>query len=283
MRARAAVVFLVVTALLPGHARLLHKKDRMQGIAGFLSAEAQRIGSVELLEVANNAQQPDAFGKVKDLISHMIAQHMTAQAEATDHKAFCDKEMGGSKKKIEKLQTDQQKNNADLDMKKAQLAELKDSIGDLHEEVAKAHKSRQKATEIRQQEADAYEATKKDADTAVHALSAADFDDDKARAAAEKAEEERITRQVHAENQEQDRQFKFKKLDGEIQEAMAAKTKEVELKERKVIQMNHEIVTLEGDIRMRQEELDASNEYFEKIKTTCTVKAEPHEDRKRRR
>merc|ERR1719160_1343839 len=105
---------------------------------------------------------------------------MTAQAEATDHKAFCDKEMSGSKKKIEKLQTDQQKNNADLDMKKAQLAELKDSIGDLHEEVSKAHKSRQKATEIRQKEADAYEAQKKDADSAVHALSAADFDDDKA-------------------------------------------------------------------------------------------------------
>lgn len=278
---------LVTAVWLPSLVAGVGSNGRVKDVAGFLQQEGRRLKSAELLQLAHDARYtPDAMGKVKDMINHMIAQHMTAQAEDTDRKGFCDKEVAESKKKIERISTELQKKQADRDLQSAKLDELKDSITDTHEEISKAHTSAKKAMEIRSQEEKDYEELKKNADQAIASARMEHMknpDYEKAREALEKIEIDMSDKKIHAENKEQEAQFKYKKLTQDLDEAVAAKTKEVENKEHEVVRDKHDLVIADGDIKSLQEELAASKEYEEKIKSSCTVGVEPHKERARRR
>jgi hypothetical protein len=284
---RALVVLLAAWKLGPFLVSGYGSNRPIKDVAGFLQKEGRRLKSAELLQLAHDARYtPDAMDKVKDMISHMIAQHMTAQAEDTDRKGFCDKEVAESKKKIERASTDLEKKSADRDMQSAKLDELKDSITDMHEEISKAHTSKQKAMEIRKKEEGAYEELKKNADESIASARMEHLknpDYEKARDALEKIEVEMSDKKIHAENEENDAQFKYKKLMQELDEAVAAKTKLVENKEHEVVRDKHDLVIADGDIKSQQEELAASKDYEEKIKSSCTVGVEPHKERAHRR
>jgi len=83
-------------------------------------------------------------------------------------------------------------------------------------------------------------------------------DSEKVRKAIEKEEEDLMLKKVHAEDKEEDKKFRYKKLDGELAEAIARKTREVELKERKVVSMTHESSQADGDFKIAQEEQAAA-------------------------
>merc|ERR1719198_1404929 len=156
----------------------------------------------------------------------MIAKHQSALAEDTSHKAFCDKEMVASKAKVEKLKSELEKRTADKDLHSAQLAEVKDNIGDLHEEIAKAQKDKMKAAKLREDEAAAYEEKTREWDATLEKLKRQRrTEDDKVRKAAEKEVEELMLKKVHAENKEQEGQFKYKSLDTDLAQAIAKKTR----------------------------------------------------------
>jgi len=282
-----ALVALLAAVWLPFLVAGFGSNGRITDVAGFLQKEGRRLKSAELLQLAGDARYtPDAMKNVKDMINHMIAQHMTAQAEDTDRKGFCDKEVAETKKKLERSTTDLQKRNADRDLQSAKLDELKDSITDIHEEVSKAHTAKQKAMEIRSQEAKAYEELVKNADAAIASARMEHMknpDYEKAAKALEDIEVEMSNKKIHAENEEQEAQFKYKKLNQELDEAVAAKTKEAENKEHEVVRDKHDLVIAEGDIKSLEEELAASKDYEAKIKSSCTVGVEPHKERARRR
>lgn len=282
----ALAVFLTASAWAPFLVAGYGSKGPVKDIAGFLQNEGRRLHSAELLQLAHDARYNPAMDKVKDMISHMIAQHMTAQAEDTDRKGFCDREVAESKKKIERISSDLEKKQADRDMQSAKLDELKDSITDIHEDVSKAQTSKQKAMEIRKQEEKAYEELKRNADQAIASARMEhkkNLDHEKASDALEKVEIEMSDKKVHAENKEQEAQFKYKKVMHELDEAVEAKTKEVENKEHEVVRDKHSLVIADGDIKSLQEELAASKDYEEKIKSSCTVGVEPHKERAHRR
>jgi len=277
-------VCLGVAGLLPAAFSLSLAPSRLERAARILQLEGQRSGSAELLQLGNQARQPDEMEKVKKMITHMIVQHQTALSEDTSHKAFCDKEMAASKTKVKKLKTEIQKRTADRDLHAAQLGELKDKIGDLHEEVAQAHKDRQKAAKLREDEAAKYEKNKRDWDATLQELRRKRrTDSEKVRKAVEKEEEDLMLKKVHAEDKEEDKKFRYKKLDGELAEAIARKTREVELKEHKVVSMTHESSQADGDFKIAQEEQAAAKDYMEKIKSSCIVRQDPAKERKRSR
>eukprot|EP00746_Dinoflagellata_sp_MGD_P164987 gnl/MRDRNA2_/MRDRNA2_94002_c0_seq1.p1 gnl/MRDRNA2_/MRDRNA2_94002_c0~~gnl/MRDRNA2_/MRDRNA2_94002_c0_seq1.p1 ORF type:complete len:308 (+),score=116.91 gnl/MRDRNA2_/MRDRNA2_94002_c0_seq1:57-980(+) len=283
---RAPAVLIAAWALAPLCVAGYGSNAPIKDVAGFLQKEGRRLKSAELLQLAHDARYNPAMDKVKDMISHMIAQHMTAQAEDTDRKGFCDKEVAESKKKLARLSTDLDKKKADTDMQSAKLDELKDSITDMHEEISKAHTSKQKAMDIRKQEEEAYAELVRNADAAIASARmehTKNPDYEKAREALEKVEVEMSDKKIHAENKEQEAQFKYKKLMQELDEAVAAKTKEVENKEHQVVRDKHDLVIADGDIKSLEEELAASKDYEEKIKSSCTVGVEPHKERARRR
>merc|ERR1719231_1895527 len=151
-------------------------------------------------------------------------------------------------------------------MHSAQLDQLKDSISDLHSEIAQAHKDKNKAANLREKEAEAYKQSKMEWDKTLQELKRQLRSEiPSKREAASKAEEEITLKQVKAENKEEDAQFKFKKLDSDMAVAIARKTKDVELKERKVVSMTHDISQSDGDFKMSKEELAAAKEYAEQI------------------
>lgn len=277
----STVILLASIALLPAACALAVLPSRTERAARFLESEGRRQGSTELLQLGHQARTADdPIDNVKKMIGHMIATHQAAQAEDTSHKAFCDKEMESSKSKLEKLKREMEKRHADGDLHSAQLAQLKDSIADLHAGVAQAHKDRKKAADIREEEAADYKKSNAQWDQTLAEMRRKLRSDISAeRELAEKTEEELTLKKVKAENKEDDAQFKYKKLDEEMAVAIARKTKEVEQKEHKVINMEHEASMEDGDYKMAQEEMAAAKEYAEKIKTTCTVRVDPAEER----
>lgn len=275
----------VSLALLP-LASALVSLSRPERAARFLEAEGRRSGSEELLQLGAEARQaPGDLEKVKQMIGQMIIKHQSAQAEDTDHKSFCNKEVVNSKAKLQKLKRELQKRTADQDLHSAKLAELKDGIADLHDEVSKAHKSRQQAGDIRTKEAEAYKQAKQDTEQTLMVVKRKTRSEIRSeREAAIKAQEELTLKQVRADNKEEDAQFTMKRLDGELAVAIAKKTKEVEFKERKVVSMTHDLSLGDGDIKMANEELSASIEYDAKIKTSCSgARQDPVKQRKQAR
>lgn len=279
------VALAVAAVLVPAAIALSVSPSRPERAARFLEAEGRRLDSSELLQLGHEARLPgDQIDKVKQMITHMIAQHQAALSEDTTHKAFCDKEMVASKDKLEKLKRDIEKRTADQDLHNAQLAQLKDSISDLHAEITQAHKDKQKAATLREDEASAYEKSVREWDQTLQELKRKLRSDiPSEREAAQKMEEELTLKKVKAENKEEDNKFKYKKLDQEFAVAIASKTKQVEQKERKVISMNRDVSLGEGDFKMTQEELAAAKEYAEKIKSSCTVRVDPVKERQQAR
>jgi hypothetical protein len=282
----ALVTLAVTLALLPlASALSVSSLSRPERAANFLQQAGQRLGDDELLQLGDEARQmPGDLDKVKQMIQHMIVRHQEAQADDTDHKSFCNKEVLASKAKLAKLKRELEKRNADQDLSTAKLAELKDGIADLHESISKAHKDKLKASDLRTNEAEAYKQAKQATEQTLQTLKRtvrSEIRDE--RQAAIKSQEELTLKQVRADNKEEDAQFTMKKLDGELTVAIARKTKEVELKERKVVSMTHDLSLGDGDLKMAQEEMAAAKEYETKIKSSCTNRQDPVKDRKHAR
>merc|ERR1719262_267141 len=115
----------------------------------------QRLGkkfhSYGLMQLASVASS-DPFVKIRGLIEDMIEKLLKEAEEEATQKAFCDKEMGASKKSqaqktatIDKLQTR-------IDKASATIAELEEAVKTLEAEVADIDKAQSEATAIREEE-----------------------------------------------------------------------------------------------------------------------------------
>jgi septal ring factor EnvC (AmiA/AmiB activator) len=99
-----------------------------------------------------SAAASDPFVKIRGLIEDMIEKLLKEAQEEATQKAFCDEEMGKSKKSqaektatVEKLQTR-------IDGATATIAELEEAVTTLQAEIADIDKSQAEATEIRNKE-----------------------------------------------------------------------------------------------------------------------------------
>merc|ERR1719271_854735 len=113
-----------------------------------LGKKFHSFGLMQLASVAGS----DPFVKIRGLIEDMIAKLLKEAQEEATQKAFCDAEMGKSKKSqsektatIDKLQTR-------IDGAEATIAELTEAVKTLEAEVAAIDKAQAEATEIRTKE-----------------------------------------------------------------------------------------------------------------------------------
>jgi len=104
-----------------------------------------------LMQLASVAGS-DPFVKIRGLIEDMIAKLLKEAQEEATQKAFCDEEMGKSKKSqaektatIDKLQTR-------IDGASATIAELTEAVKTLESEIAEIDSAQSSATKIRTQE-----------------------------------------------------------------------------------------------------------------------------------
>merc|ERR1719487_2012329 len=96
-------------------------------LESLLEKMGKQFHSYAMMEMVSAAAY-DPFSKVKGLIEDMISKLMQAAAEEANHKAFCDEELGKSRKaKAEKaMKMDQYR--ARIDSSATSKAELEDAI-----------------------------------------------------------------------------------------------------------------------------------------------------------
>jgi hypothetical protein len=122
-----------------------------QKLVSKIQSLGRKMHSFGLMQLASVASS-DPFVKIRGLIEDMIAKLLKEAQEEATQKAFCDTEMGKSKKSqaektatIDKLQTR-------IDGADATIAELTEAVKTLEAEVAAIDKAQAEATAIRTKE-----------------------------------------------------------------------------------------------------------------------------------
>jgi chromosome segregation ATPase len=289
------------------------ESDEKSEVRAKLVKSIQKLGkkfhSFGLMQLASVAQS-DPFVKIRGLIEDMIAKLLKEAEEEATQKAFCDAEMGKSKKSqaektatIDKLQTR-------IDGAEATIATLTDEVKTLQEEVAAIDKAQAEATKIRttesadnnaaisdfRQSADAvvaamgvlksfYEGSallqtsstksgrpsfggaKTDAGSGIiSVLEVAESDFTRLLAETETAED--AAADAYAKSTEENKVSKATK-------EADAKAKESEIKSL-TVQLGHH----KEDHASTSTELDAVNEYIDKLRPQCEEKAMSYEEKK---
>merc|ERR1719240_601763 len=259
----------------------------------------------------------DPFAKIKGMIQEMIEKLVKEAEEEAGHKAYCDKEMGETKVKKADMTEEVDDLQVKIDKATSKIAKLKQDINTLMQELAKIAEEQQTADKIRAEEKAAWEAAEADFSSGLEGVGMAlqvlrDY-------YAEKESLLQTGAHTHAKVQSQTRQMKssgaasgiigmlevvesdFSKLLAEGKAAedqavkiyeeqttenkIATKTKETEVKYKTKDQKETEALleSLKEDIGGSQKELDAIEQYWEKLQPVCVAKPEPYEERKKRR
>merc|ERR1719316_1799858 len=104
----------------------------------------------------------DPFEKIKGLINDMIAKLLKEAQEAATHEAFCNEEMGKSKKSREDKEMKLEKFTSRVDSASSKVAELTQAIKTLHNEVGEIDRATAEATAIRTKEHEEFLKVSKD-------------------------------------------------------------------------------------------------------------------------
>jgi len=142
-------------------------------VAVFLAAKAEELHSRMLSALATRAAAGDPFGKVRKMIKDMIIKLMEEANEETEHKGWCDGELGANKIQRDAKTEDVNSLTAQADQLTADIAKLTQELADLATEITELDAAMNKATEIRTEEKAKNEATIADAKAAQEAVKSA--------------------------------------------------------------------------------------------------------------
>merc|ERR1719321_1322760 len=270
----------------------------------------RKFNSFSLAQVANRAKS-DPFTKIKGLIEEMIAKLLAEQQAEANQKAFCDEEMGKSKKAQEIKTAKLGKLSARIDEGESRKVQLLEEIRNLESELAEIDRSQAEATQLRTKEHEEflkaqadYQSSEDACAQAVEVLKeyysggaliqiksssrralARAKDDQPEFGSANKdaggsiiefleyAEEDFARLLAEVEGAEDQAQKAFDKLSTENKVAKATKTAEAKAKSSEVKSLTKTLTEHGEDKAGLEEELSAVNMYIEKLKPQCESKA----------
>jgi len=281
-----------------------------------LAQLASRISSVVRY---GNADGADVFGKVKGLISDMIAK-LEAEAEAAaTEKAYCDEEMSKTEAKKAELEGVISKLTSKIDLAAAKSAELKEEVKTLEAELATLAKEQSEMDSIRAEEKAAFDKAKSELSLGIEGVQkalgvlkdyyqgaalvqkGANFDafmqqpspPEKHSAAGgaggsiidilEVVESDFTKNLAAEETEEADAVAIYEKTTQENKMSVTMKSSDVKYKTKEFKGLDKSISELSGDKDTTSSELGAVLEYYGKIKERCVAKPETYEERKARR
>jgi len=269
--------------------------DTRQQVAELLQSASTKLGSIELAQLAVHARD-DAFGKVKGLISDMIAKLQKQAAEEADHKAYCD-----SEKKKNEAKRDDRAGKLDtystrLEKAKANSAQLKQDVAKLSKQISEMDAAFQAATQNRQEENAAYNSLMEDCRVQLEAVSKAigvlkDFygsaksHEEKSDSAnnvvafLETVESDLIKSKNDAEGSEKDSAAAYEKMQNEYEQLRASRESSSKGKESENTRLGGMISDLQSDVEGTSAELDATLAYLTKLKGSCVHKVMSFEER----
>jgi len=282
-----------------------------QRLVSKLKDMSSKFGSYALMEMAGSAAM-DPFVKIRGLIEDMIAKLLKEAQEEATQKAFCDEEMGKSKTSQAEKSMTLDKLNSRIDKAAARTAELTESIKTLESEIATLDASVAEATKIRTEEAasnakaitdfgDAAAATEK----AIKILkdfydnaaliqtgsktNAPEFGEAKSDAGSviigilEMSNEDFVKLHSETSTAEAEAAEAYEKLMDDSKTSKAAKLAEVKGSQSEIKSLKVALEQHGEDKTMTSTELDAVNEYIEKLKPQCEEKVMSYAEKKARR
>jgi len=273
----------------------------------FVQKLADDMKSAALAQLANRmntaarlgaAAGEDPFAKVKGLISEMIERLLKEAEEDAAHKGYCDKEMSETKAKKEELTDSIEALTTKIDKMSADSATLKEEVATLSKELSDLATSQAEMDKVRDEEKAAYDVNKKEMEDGLEGVKLAlkvlrDHYNTKGGsgegAAAgiigllEVVESDFSKGLAEMISVEESAAAEYEKITKENEVAKVTKEQDVKYKTKEAKSLDKAVAEKTGDREGLQTELDAVLDYWGKIREQCVAKAEPYEERKKRR
>jgi len=260
----------------------------------------------------------DPFGKVKGLISSMIAKlEKEAGAEAAE-KAFCDEQMAKTEAKKSELQEDVAKQSSRIDQANAASTQLKQEIQALQSELSALAKEQAEMDNIRREQHADYQQAKADLELGLSGVrkalavlreyygGASMLQDDKLSAfmqqptrpetfskgsgaggsiinILEVCESDFATNLAKEETEEADSQAEYEKVSQENAVTKTTKDQSEKYKTQELKARDNTAAEYSADRETTNKELSAVLDYYSKIKDRCIAQPETYANRRARR
>jgi len=280
-----------------------------------LAQLASRIAAVVRYGSADGA---DVFGKIKGLISDLIAK-LESEADAdADEKAYCDEQMAKTEAKKSELDDDVRKLSVKIDQASSKSAGLKEEVKTLQAELAALASSQAEMDKIRRDQNAAYTQAKAELELglggvrkalgvlqeyyggAASMLQNGDIgafmqqpsvpQHSKAAGAGQSiigilqvCESDFAKGLAAEEAEESESQSEYDRMSQENAVTKTTKDQDVKYKSQEFKGLDKSVAELTADRTNEQSELDAVMEYYGKIKERCIAKPETYEERASRR
>jgi septal ring factor EnvC (AmiA/AmiB activator) len=277
--------------------------------ARFVRDLARKQHSSELAQLASRmsfamrvtSALGDPFAKVKDLISKMIEKLQNDAGADASHKAYCDKSMSESQGQRDEKRADVEKLSTSIDQMSARSAHLKEQVASLQKALAGIASSQLDIANMRKEEHSAFLTNKADMEQGLEGvrmglkiLREYYASDGKAHEGADGAatsivgllevvESDFSKGLAEMMSTEETSQTAFEKESQQNKIETASKSKSVEYKQREAAGLDKGISEATSDRMSVQAELDAVNEYLDKLENMCVAKPETYDERRQRR
>jgi chromosome segregation ATPase len=289
-----------------------------KNVAAFLQHRAEELQSRVLSLVATKVAE-DPFAKVRKMIKDLIVRLMEEANEESEHKGWCDTELGTNKQTRETKAQQVETLTAQSDQLSADIAKLAEEISELQAAIAEIDKAVAEATTDRAAEKEKNEETIKDAkegQTAVaQGLSVLKEFYAKAAVATALVQQPDVDApetfdtpyqgmggesggvigmleviqsdfaRLEAETtaSEEEASQAFERFSAESSKDRAVKDKDRENRGYDKTRKEGDLNMCRKDLKATQEELDAALDYYDKLKPSCVDSGLSYEDRVKRR
>jgi len=283
-------------------------------VAQLLKDLSKKSNDMSLTQLANRVRATvdmgdDVFAKVRAMIEELVSKLIQEAQEEADHKAWCDKEMGETKEKIEDHQSTIEKLSTRIDKAEATIAQLTATIADTEALLAEGAKMQAEMDAIRVDEKKAFAAAKKDytdgiegltmalkvlrdyyADTAALVQQPETMVHSKSGDAAtgiigllEVVQSDFSKMLANAEVEEDTAQNEYEKISQENAVTKAMRESDLKYSKKEKTATEATLSDFKNDREAEQAELDAVDEYSQKLAPACIEKPMTYEERKSRR
>jgi len=127
-------------------------EDKRTRFIDVMRTLSRKYNSFAFTQITNRAKAGDPMEKIRGLIEEMISKLTAEAAEEANQKAFCDEEMGKSKKALGIKGMKLEKLSARIDQGSTRKLQLLEEVKGLEGDVAEIDRANAEATNIRQQE-----------------------------------------------------------------------------------------------------------------------------------
>jgi len=284
--------------------KIINSRNTDAAVASFLETT---------VKMADHTRDP--FASVRKMIEGMLTRLYSSAADEKDQKAWCDEEMGKTRKQQDIKNRDITKLTNRVDEMDATMSQLTDELAQLNKDLSEMNQISAEATEIRTRERTEAELAIKQYTEAQNLLQNAlsvlqDFYSEKQSMLQSNAgpppawDEDSVTQEdkatgvialleialtdyqkleQEARMAENSAESEYKTLMNESQVRKAVFTKNVEYKSTGKVKLASALQRSKADLQGYQRELAAVKEYFKKLQPSCTVKSESFEERAARR